>query len=99
MQPTIAANGDWLLAVCLTCAIRSQLTGLPAMKRALPSLSRAIASSGAVAFWRSGVNTAHSPEGCAWAAEANGSAAARQPQNSRRVIMASPFGSVAEVGV
>jgi hypothetical protein len=50
MQPTIAAKGDWLLAVSLTCAIRSQLIDLPAVNRSFPTLRRVIASSGAVAF-------------------------------------------------
>src|SRR4051794_17491750 len=90
MQPTTAANGDWLDAVCLTCAIKSQLIDLPVVKRVLPVLSRAIASSGAVDFCRSGVKTAHSLV-CAWA-EASGSPSARHPQNKRRVIMAFPLG-------
>jgi hypothetical protein len=50
MQPTMAAKGDWSFAVCLTCSMRLQLIDLPAVKRSLPALSRAIAPSGVIAF-------------------------------------------------
>jgi hypothetical protein len=56
----MAANGAWPWAVARTCAIRLQLTLLPATKRSLPSLSMRIASSSVADFCRSLVKTAHS---------------------------------------
>ena len=90
MQPTIAANGAWPCAVSFTCSIRLQLTDLPAVKRALPAISRATASSGETSFCRAGVKTAHS-EDCAWADVAARPANSAQPQKDRRFSMDGPL--------